>query len=308
MIALLIAGAIALGPSPGRRADEGCGAGIVRPGRRARGRRATCASSEATPPLRCRSSSRCSGTDHPSTATSAASGRGDGDSGIADMTSPGEQAASALVAIGRPAYDPLTRALKGPVWIARKNAAWGLGALGNRDAAPLLSGSLHDGEPAVRKESAWALGALDADIAVPALIEALKDTEPAVREQAAWALGAIGDRRAVPALSALLKDADAKARHQAAWALGAIGDRGAVEPWWRRSADDVASVREQAAWALGAIGDHRASAPLAKSLKDTDARVRRQAAWALGAIGGSQSSSQVVGVPGRGVPRPSRQA
>jgi HEAT repeat protein len=204
----------------------------------------------------------------------------------ADTTTPGEQAASALVAIGRPAYDPLTRALKGPAWIARKNAAWGLGALGNRDAAPLLSGSLHDGEPGVRKESAWALGALDADTAVPALIDALKDSEPSVREQAAWALGAIGDHRAVSPLTALLKDVDAKARHQAAWALGAIGDRGAVDALVSALGDEVASVREQAAWALGAIGDHRASAPLAKTLKDPDARVRRQAAWALGAIGG----------------------
>jgi HEAT repeat protein len=207
-------------------------------------------------------------------------------SGVGDTTSPGEQAASALVAIGRPAFDPLARALKGPAWIARKNAAWGLGALGNREAAPLLSGSLHDGEAAVRKESAWALGALDANDAVPALVDALKDVEPEVREQAAWALGAIGDRRAVPALSALLKDSDPKARHQAAWALGAIGDRGAVESLIGALSDDVANVREQAAWALGAIGDRRASTPLAKTLKDTDARVRRQAAWALGAIGG----------------------
>src|SRR4051794_23650435 len=45
---------------------------------------------------------------------------------LVEMTSPGEQAASALVAIGNPAYDPLTRALRGSAWIARKNAAWGL--------------------------------------------------------------------------------------------------------------------------------------------------------------------------------------
>ena len=207
-------------------------------------------------------------------------------SSAVDMTSPGEQAASALVAIGSAAYEPLTRALKGTAWIARRNAAWGLGALGKREAAPLLTGTLHDGEAAVRKESAWALGALDADAAVPALIEALKDTEATVREQAAWALGAIGDRRAVSPLGAVLKDSDAKARQQAAWALGAIGDRNAVEPLLTALSDDAAPVREQAAWALGAIGDRRASAALTKSLKDPDVRVRRQAAWALGAIGG----------------------
>jgi len=172
-----------------------------------------------------------------------------------DTTSPGEQAASALVAIGSPAYEPLTRALKGPAWVARGNAAWALGALGNHQAAPLLAGTLRDTEPRVRKRSAWALGALDASEAVPALIEALKDTDAGVREQVAWALGAIGDRRA-------------------------------VEPLMNALSDQAAQVREQAAWALGALGDHRAAPALARALKDSEARVRRQAAWALGAIGG----------------------
>jgi HEAT repeat protein len=172
-----------------------------------------------------------------------------------DTTSPGEQAASALVAIGSAAYEPLTRALKGSVWIARGNAAWALGALGNHNAAPLLVGTLRDTEPNVRRRSAWALGALDASESVPALIEALKDTDASVREQVAWALGAIGDRRA-------------------------------VEPLMNALTDESAEVREQAAWALGAIGDHRAEPALAKALKDSEAKVRRQAAWALGAIGG----------------------
>jgi HEAT repeat protein len=175
--------------------------------------------------------------------------------GRQDSTSPGEQAASALVAIGTPAYDPLTKTLGGPAWIARTNAAWALGALGNRNAIPLLSRSLHDGEAAVRSKSAWALGALDGSEAVPALIEALKDTDAGVREQVAWALGAIGDRRAVDGL------------------VGALGD-------------SVAGVRKQAAWALGAIGDGRAVNALTKCLKDGDAGVRKQAAWALGSIGG----------------------
>ena len=175
--------------------------------------------------------------------------------GAQEMTTPGEQAASALVAIGTPAFDPLTKALAGPAWIARGNAAWALGALGNRRAVPLLSRSLADTEANVRKRSAWALGALNASEAVPALVEALKDTDAGVREQAAWALGAIHDRRAVDGL------------------IGALGD-------------GVAAVRKQAAWALGALGDSRAVQALMKTLKDSDAGVRKQAAWALGAIGG----------------------
>lgn len=174
--------------------------------------------------------------------------------GVQDSTTPGEQAAAALVAIGTPAYEPLTKALASASWIARTNAAWGLGAMRNRQAVPLLSRALRDTESAVRARGAWALGALDAKEAVPALVEALKDTDAGVREQVAWALGAIGDRRAVDGL------------------IGALND-------------SAAGVRKQAAWALGALGDSRAVSALTKSLKDPDAGVRKQAAWALGAIG-----------------------
>lgn len=108
------------------------------------------------------------------------------------LTTPGEQAATALVAIGDPVKPVFLKALGAPAWVARRNAAWGLGAL-------------------------------DASEAVPALVEALKDTDAGVREQVAWALGAIGDHRAVTGLTHALKDSDAGVRKQAAWALGAIG-------------------------------------------------------------------------------------
>ena len=174
--------------------------------------------------------------------------------GAQETTTPGEQAASVLVAIGTPAFDPLVKTLASPAWIARANATWALGALRDRRAAPLLSRTLADSEPNVRKRGAWALGALDASEAVPALVEALKDSDAGVREQAAWALGAIDDRRAVDGL------------------IGALSDT-------------VAAVRRQAAWALGALEDPRAVQALMKALKDSDAGVRKQAAWALGAIG-----------------------
>jgi len=143
--------------------------------------------------------------------------------GNEDLTTPGEQAASALVAIGSPSQPIFLKALAGPAWVARKNAAWGLGAL-------------------------------DASEAVPALIEALKDTDAGVREQVAWALGAIGDRRAVDGLVGALGDSAAGVRKQSAWALGAIGDRRAVQGLMRALKDADAGVRKQSAWALGAIG------------------------------------------------------
>jgi HEAT repeat protein len=174
--------------------------------------------------------------------------------GSDDLTTPGEQAASALASLGSPAMPSLLGALKHDAWIARRNAA-------------------------------WALGAIDDSRAVDPLIQALRDREPAVREQAAWALGAIDDNAAVQPLLGSLKDDAANVRRQSAWALGAIDDARAVEALVGALADPDAEVREQAAWALGALGDSRALTGLLGALKDTSAGVRRQAAWAIGAIG-----------------------
>ena len=143
--------------------------------------------------------------------------------GASDMTTPGEQAASAMVAIGSPSVGPFSKALAGPAWIARRNATWGLGALDASEAVPALIEALKDPEAGVREQVAWALGAIGDHRAVDALVGALSDSAPMVRRQAAWALGAIGDRRAVSGLTKVLKDTDAGVRRLAAWALGAIG-------------------------------------------------------------------------------------
>jgi len=168
-------------------------------------------------------------------------------------TTPGELAAAALVSIGSRAYPALERALGSTAWIARRNAA-------------------------------WALGALDEPRAVRGLIGALRDHEAQVREQAAWALGAIDRRDAAEPLIAALKDSDARVRRQAAWALGALDEPRAAHGLIDALRDSDAPVREQAAWALGAIDRQEAVTPLIAALKDDDPRVRRQAAWALGVI------------------------
>ena len=202
-----------------------------------------------------------------------------------DPTTPGEQAARALVSIGSRAFDPVVATLRGGSWVARRNAAWALGAFDDRRAVSPLVNTLKDAEAGVREQAAWALGALDDSTAVPALVTTLKDADARVRRQAAWAAGALDDSRAVQALAAALRDTDAEVRQQAAWALGAIGDRGAVDALIASLKDENPRVREQAAWALGAIGDSAASDALLPLLKDADVRVRRQAAWAIGAIG-----------------------
>lgn len=171
-----------------------------------------------------------------------------------NLTTPGEQAAAALVAIGSRSYQPLLSAIRRPQWTARRNAAWALGALDDSRAVPALIAALGDTEASVREQVAWALGALDAVEAVDALSAAIKDPDARVRRQVAWALGAIGDRRAVKALIQGLSDSDANTREQAAWALGAIGDPAATDGLVRALKDEHVSVRRQAAWALGAIG------------------------------------------------------
>jgi HEAT repeat protein len=139
------------------------------------------------------------------------------------LTTPGEQAAAALVAIGSRSFDPLIKALRQPSWLARRNAAWALGALDDSRAVKPLLNALSDSEPDVRAQAAWALGALDDSTALEKLTDTVKDSDPRVRRQAAWALGVIGDSRATPVLIVALKDADAGVRRQAAWALGNLG-------------------------------------------------------------------------------------
>lgn len=204
--------------------------------------------------------------------------------GQPDLTSPGEQAAAALASIGSRAFQPVLAAITSDAWIARRNAAWTLGAIDDPRAVPALSNALKDREPQVRRESAWALGAIDSREAVPALIAALKDSDAEVRSQAAWALGAIDDSRAVESLVAALGDSAPSVRSQSAWALGAIDSRDAVPGLIKALKDTEQKVRRQAAWALGAIDDNRAVDALLDCLKDKDAEVRRQAAWALGVI------------------------
>lgn len=139
------------------------------------------------------------------------------------LTTPGEEAATALVSIGSRTFEALLKALQQPQWIARRNAAWALGALDDARAVKPLISALSDAEPDVRAQAAWALGALNDPAALEKLTATVKDADPRVRRQAAWALGVIGDSRATPVLIVALRDADAGVRRQAAWALGNIG-------------------------------------------------------------------------------------
>ncbi len=170
-------------------------------------------------------------------------------------TSPGVEAAGALVRIGRPSVEDL------------------VAVLGGEDSA-------------IQGHAASVLGEIGDPRAVEPLIAALKDRSPFVSEKAAWALGEIKDRRAVEPLIAALNHEQWSVRTTAAEAVGKIGDRRAVEPLIAAMEDKEALVRSNAAVALGEMRDPRVVEPLIAALKDESREVGSRAAEALKKISG----------------------
>jgi HEAT repeat protein len=170
-------------------------------------------------------------------------------------TSPGVEAASALVRIGRPAVEALVAVLM-------------------------------DEDSSIQGHAVWALGEIKDRRAVEPLIALLKDKDPFVSGKAAWALGEIKDRRGVEPLIAALNHKQWSVRTTAAEALGKIGDRRGVEPLIAAMEDEEGRVRLDAAVALGEMRDPRVVEPLIAALKDESRDVRSRAAEALRKITG----------------------
>jgi bilin biosynthesis protein len=107
----------------------------------------------------------------------------------------GEDSAWALVKIGKPAVDPLIRALKIPDCQVRWGVglvAWILGKIGDNRAVEPLIQALQHSEPIAREEAAWALGEIKDVRASESLLQALRDSETAVQREAAKALEKMG--------------------------------------------------------------------------------------------------------------------
>jgi HEAT repeat protein len=217
-----------------------------------------------------------------------------------------QKAAEALVGIGKPAVEPLIKALGDSDWKVREASAEALGRIGDKRAVEPLIKALGDSLGSVREAAAEALGRIGDKRAVEPLIKALGDSLGFVREASAEALGRIGDKRAVEPLIKALGDSERYVREAAAEALDKLGwepgedENGvwywiakldwkkcvalgpiAVEPLIKALGHSDWKVREAAAKALGRIGDKRAVEPLIKALSDGGWDVRRAAAEAL---------------------------
>ncbi len=211
---------------------------------------------------------------------------------LRDPLRPGLEAAWALEKIGKPAVEPLIKALGDRDWNVRYYAAMTLGDIGDKRAVEPLIKALGDKDSWVREYAAEALGKIGKP-AVEPLIKTLGDGEKYVRENAAEALGKIGKPAVEPLIKAL-GDRNEDLRYYAARVLGEIGDKRAVEPLIKALGDEYSLIRGNAAEALGKIRDPRAVRPLIKALGDGDWNVRYYATLALGEIGDKRAVEPLI--------------
>lgn len=125
----------------------------------------------------------------------------------------------------------LTEGITSGDWWSRREAAWVLGALGDRRATLRLLDLLDDPSPAVGASAAWSLGQLDAPIAVEPLIDVLDGGDEIVRAAVVEALGSLAGRisplderldLALDTLIVMLQDGDLAVRHAALDALAEL--------------------------------------------------------------------------------------
>jgi HEAT repeat protein len=226
----------------------------------------------------------------------------------------------ALSKIGKPAVEPLIKALKNKE--TRFFAAKALGEIKDPRAITPLINLLNLNESGISSTAALALGNFKDKKAIDALVKALKefknlryklraalinigppsvehlipllnDKDYLVRIEVVKIFGQIKDIRAVKALIKAWDDEDFDVRVKAAESLVEIGTL-AVEPLISLLQDEDSYLRWRAAWCLGMIKDLKSVKPLSATLKDKVAEVQWIAIDALGRIGDKKSVKHLV--------------
>lgn len=183
---------------------------------------------------------------------------------MGDSEAASQAAAYALGRAGEPAVGPLIDCLRrGPEHV-RRNAGYGLAAVGPA-AVEALARACADDDPAVRLAAVDSLGDMGraSAPAMPALQRALGDASAAVRGHAAEALGAMGTLPpgVLEELAGVLRDRDEWVRRNAALGLARLGAAAeAVQPAVVAALDDPNRyVSAKAAKTLERIGTPRAT-------------------------------------------------
>jgi HEAT repeat protein len=149
-----------------------------------------------------------------------------------------------LTKIGRPAVNPLVRALPQMDRRGRLFAACALGEMreGAAEAVPMLLNMMCRDPYPYNREGAWAALADIGEAGVSRLVEALDDKDPAIRRGALFVLGYLGSRArlAVPHLVNRLKSEDPEVRREVAAALSEISLAltAPPPPLWKAPPDD----------------------------------------------------------------------
>lgn len=169
----------------------------------------------------------------------------------------------------------------------RARAAFSLGDMASRRAAPALLVAVTDDRREVRAAAVRSLGRLGVTSAAEPLALALAEgTVPrAIVAQALLGLGC----GAAPRLRALAGHQDASVRAAAAELLGLVGEAADARVLTEMLCDPAAEVRAGAAQALGRIGAEDAVRELRGALSDRIPFVRTQAAHALGTVGAAEA-------------------
>ena len=170
----------------------------------------------------------------------------------------------------------------------RKDSAYILGIVKDKNAVMPLINSLHDSHRFVRGTAALALSEIGDKKAIPSLIKSLNDNSTYVRIRVVRALENFKNGT-YKILINCLNDNNGDVRAEAIHALGRIKNKSSLNNLILALKDDQPFVRESAADALGEIGDNRASDYLTEALKDSDNYVRFNAAVALVKIGSDKN-------------------
>ena len=183
----------------------------------------------------------------------------------------------------------LLQALMGDSEVASQAAAYALGRAEEPAVGPLMD-CLRQGSEHVRRNAGYGLAAVG-PAAVEALAQACADDDPDVRLAAVDCLGDMGraGAAAVPALQRALSDASDKVRGHAAEALGAMGTLppAALEELAGVLGDDDEWVRRNAALGLARLGPaaEAVQPAVAAALDDPNRYVSAKAAKTLERIG-----------------------
>ncbi len=205
-------------------------------------------------------------------------------------TTPADEAVKALVKIGKPALDPLIKALDSKNLVVQQKAIKALGLIRENQAIKPLVVKLGVSEPEIRLAAASALGKFRGPWVADALLSALSDSSAATRASAAYALGYIRDPAAFKPLVKHLADDDVNVQSQVAIAISKYGYDAAIPVFIEALNESNKIDKPELIYNMGTLRDYRIIETLIPLVEENDKAIRAAAVASL-----RQISGQIIG-------------